>query len=264
MDYNRNSMTNLICNHYEHTGIREDDFTHLPRPYYTFAYVSEGKLECISSDRTVTAQKGDVVFYPYHLQYKLRWIGSPTCGTYSCHFLLPPMGDPFAGKDIPLQRLNGKGLKEEFVFIFENGRKKDQLFRVPARFYDLCDRLYRQMEYTPAPPMDERIHRATEYLQAHWEENISMEALAARCHMSSSRFYHLFKQETGFTPVEYKKRAAIRRGVTLMIGNPHISVEELSLVTGFASSAYFRRVFKEVTGKSPRDYRKMLEKNEVF
>ncbi len=264
MDYNRNTLSTLICNHYEHQGIREDDFSHLPRPYYTFAYVIKGRLECTLEDQTVVGERGDILFYPYHLQYKLRWIGAPIVATYSCHFLLPPMSDPFAGKQIPLQRLNGAGLEEEFAYIYQNGRKKDQLFRVLSRFYDLCDRLYRQLEYTPAPPMDERIHQAADYLQTHFEEPITVEELAAKSHMSASRFYYLFKQETDLTPVEFKNRAAIRRAVTLMISNRHISVEELSLSTGFASSAYFRRVFKQVTGKSPRDYRKMLEKNEVF
>ena len=35
-----------------------------------------------------------------------------------------------------------------------------------------------------------------------------------------------------------------------------LSIENISEQVGFESAAYFRRVFKKVTGKSPREYRK--------
>ena len=42
----------------------------------------------------------------------------------------------------------------------------------------------------------------------------------------------------------------------LLEDRPALSIEEISDLAGFSSSSYFRRVFREVTGQSPRAYRK--------
>ena len=36
-----------------------------------------------------------------------------------------------------------------------------------------------------------------------------------------------------------------------------LSVEEISMRVGFESSTYFRRVFKKITSKTPKEYRKI-------
>jgi transcriptional regulator GlxA family with amidase domain len=43
----------------------------------------------------------------------------------------------------------------------------------------------------------------------------------------------------------------------MIVNRPDLSVDEISLAVGFESSTYFRRVFKLITGKNPRDYRKL-------
>lgn len=73
--------------------------------------------------------------------------------------------------------------------------------------------------------------------------------------MSTSRFFPLFRRSLGLSPVEYINHYRINRAVILLMSSEGHSVEEVSEATGFQSAAYFRRVFKKITGKSPRDYR---------
>ncbi|MBQ8894824.1 MAG: helix-turn-helix domain-containing protein [Clostridia bacterium] len=255
----RHLLTDLICNNYIVPGLLEEDFNDLPRPYYTLAYVLSGRLECIEGNRVVVGEPGDVIFFPYHLRYLLRWVGDPVSSTYSCHFLLPPQSDPFSGRVVPLQRLSGEGAEEDFSYIYQNISNRERSLGVLGRFYSLCDRLYRQMEAADAPPMDERIRKALRYIDAHASFSFSVEELAAVGNMSTSRFYHCFKKETGLTPITYKNQVAVRRAAMLLVSDREKSIEEISAETGFASSAYFRRVFKAVTGQLPRDYRKGLK-----
>ena len=42
----------------------------------------------------------------------------------------------------------------------------------------------------------------------------------------------------------------------LLTTGPDLSIEEVSGMTGFESSTYFRRIFKQHTGLSPREYRR--------
>lgn len=249
-------LNDVFCNKYTVAGPRSQDFTQSPRPYYTFAYVLEGRLECIENGRTVVGEVGDVLFFPYHLQYVLRWAAEKNV-TYSFHFLLPSGADPLADKVAPLQVLRGTDSKEEFAAIFRDMQERERILGALGRFYGLCDTLFRQLSYTKAPSIDARVRRVMKYIYLYYQRPLSVEQLAALVQLSPSRFYALFKKETGFSPIAYKNRVAVRHGAMLLAGER--SVEEIAAETGFASSAYFRRTFKAVTGLSPREYRKGLK-----
>ncbi|MBQ7976398.1 MAG: AraC family transcriptional regulator [Clostridia bacterium] len=43
----------------------------------------------------------------------------------------------------------------------------------------------------------------------------------------------------------------------MLINDSNMSIEAISDASGFQSAAYFRRVFKKITGKTPREYKSM-------
>lgn len=252
------SLTTLVCNNYIVDGFLEEDFTHLPRPYYTVCYVQRGKLSCMIGEREVVGRAGDVLFFPYHLKYILRWIGDPDSSVYSIHFLLPPMADPFAGKEVPLQRMSGKGMEKEFEYIYLHHKDLEQSFYILSMFYGLCHRIYTRLQREETLSSDERIRKAVEYINLHYAESLTVEQLAALCFMSASRFYYRFKKEMGQSPIEYKNHLCIRRAAALLVVDPHRSVEQISSEVGFSSATYFRRLFKRTYDYTPREYRKEM------
>ncbi|MBR6794015.1 MAG: AraC family transcriptional regulator [Clostridia bacterium] len=252
------SLTTLVCNNYIVDGFLEEDFTHLPRPYYTVCYVQRGKLSCMIGEREVVGRAGDVLFFPYHLKYILRWIGDPDSSVYSIHFLLPPMADPFAGKEVPLQRMSGKGMEKEFEYIYLHHKDREQSFYILSVFYGLCHRIYTRLQREEISSSDERIRKAVEYINLHYAEPLTVEQLAALCFMSASRFYYRFKKEMGQSPIEYKNHLCIRRAAALLVVDPHRSVEQISSEVGFSSATYFRRLFKRTYDYTPREYRKEM------
>lgn len=207
----------------------------------------------------ICLEPGDILFVPYQIKYKLRWIGNPDAVTYSCHFNFPSFSAPFGNKDFPLQKISGlKNTKEDFAYITENMDKPEKILEVFSRFYALCGKLYPNLKFTEAKRLDERIQKAVEYLNANYFKSISVEELALISNMSTSRFYHCFKKETGMTPIEYKNSICIKQASILLLCQKKRTIEEISAASGFESSAYFRRVFKSVTGMSPREYRKAM------
>ncbi len=252
------SLTTLVCNNYIVDGFLEEDFTHLPRPYYTVCYILRGTLSCLIGEREVIGKAGDVLFFPYHLKYVLRWIGDPDTSVYSIHFLMPPMADPFTGKEVPLQRMSGKGMEKEFEYIFLHHKDREQSFYVLSMFYGLCHRIYTRLQQEETLAGDERIRRVVEYINLHYAEDLTVESLAALSFMSPSRFYYCFKKEMGQTPIEYKNHLCIRRAAALLLVDPHRSVEQISSEVGFSSATYFRRLFKRTYDYTPREYRKAM------
>ena len=74
------------------------------------------------------------------------------------------------------------------------------------------------------------------------------------CGLSLSNFYSLFKKYTGLTPVEYKNTYRVRMAQQLLLQNK--SIDEITERLNFSSPAYFRKVFKSVTGMLPGTYKK--------
>ncbi len=73
--------------------------------------------------------------------------------------------------------------------------------------------------------------------------------------ISYSSFRRLFKQHTGLSPNQYLLEIRIRKAQSLLT-NTSLSVQRISEETGFDSSFYFSRFFKQRTSLSPLNYRK--------
>lgn len=98
------------------------------------------------------------------------------------------------------------------------------------------------------------IQKGVEYLSAHFNENTSIEALAAMCHISSVYFRKLFKQCMGRSPVQYRSELRLKRAQDyLLYGDDAVS--EIADTLGYFSPAYFIKQFKEKYGCSPYAYR---------
>jgi len=122
-------------------------------------------------------------------------------------------------------------------------------------FYALLPQMLPQLSKKEALPTDSRLERAMEYIEKNYREKISVEALAQASQMSVSRFFPYFKRALGVTPIDYVNNYRVSQAIILLMNGEGLSVEEISETVGFESSAYFRRVFKKITGHSPRRYR---------
>jgi transcriptional regulator GlxA family with amidase domain len=54
----------------------------------------------------------------------------------------------------------------------------------------------------------------------------------------------------------------VRAAMTMLRGTP-LTVAEIAYATGFESQGYFSRVFKQITLKSPLEYRRTIERSVV-
>ena len=81
--------------------------------------------------------------------------------------------------------------------------------------------------------------------------------LGALVHLSSSRFRHLFKEETGRTIKEYLRERRLER-VEFLLRTTFLSVKEVIGDTGASSMSHFVRYFKRRYGVTPTGYRKQI------
>lgn len=94
-----------------------------------------------------------------------------------------------------------------------------------------------------------------QYIDEHYQEDISLQELAGFLRYSEAYFSTVFKQcfDQNFTIFLSKYR--VEKAKTLL-EDITINVKEISERVGYRDSNYFAKVFKRVTGVTPSDYRK--------
>jgi len=119
-----------------------------------------------------------------------------------------------------------------------------------------------ELEFDPrfkAPPsvppaVAQRLAASLDYMTAHLDNPIKISALSAMAGYSQARFFELFKQATGDTPLNWFIRARMRWAGE-MLEKSNLQVKEVAARVGYLDPFYFSRVFKSVYGVSPSDYR---------
>lgn len=81
----------------------------------------------------------------------------------------------------------------------------------------------------------------------------SVGELAAQCGVSECYFRRLFREYSGMSPTEFRRKNRIDRAKRLLLSE-NLTTEELSQELGFCDVYHFSRTFKLVTGVTPREF----------
>lgn len=233
-----------------------------PRPHFCVGLVLEGNAvyhDC-EDGRDIEVGVGDLIFVPVGCRYVSHWQGAPAISYVSMHFMFDHGGAFTKEKGFCLQRVTPQGTFEATRALFMralatfNGDETERLL-VLGEFYAFLGRLLPLLTRKTPRRMDERIWRAVSYIATHYKKALTVDELARVASVSTPRFYPLFRAALGTSPIDYINETRINRAILLLLQSEHYSIEEISERVGFESAAYFRRVFKSITGMSPRAYR---------
>lgn len=101
------------------------------------------------------------------------------------------------------------------------------------------------------------LQKVDKYIQEHYAEEINLEILAAQCNLNPSYFHRLYTAAFGKTPAQRVLSCRITAAKMLLTENRLIS--EIAAECGFSSQTYFGYKFKELTGRTPLQYRKAMQ-----
>ena len=101
------------------------------------------------------------------------------------------------------------------------------------------------------------ITAAKKIIKAGSGHEISLGQVARAVNVSAGYFSELFHKATGITFTEYVARVRVEK-VKILLHNLRLQITTIAYDTGFKSLSQFNRVFKQVTGMTPRTYRNGL------
>lgn len=102
------------------------------------------------------------------------------------------------------------------------------------------------------------IEASIRFIRENAEKKLSLNDIADHVNLSPYYFSHLFKEETGCSPVQFLSQCKINLAKT-MLKTTIQSVSEISDYLGYSSSASFINAFSNRTGVSPLKFRNSID-----
>lgn len=169
---------------------------------------------------------------------------------------------------VPVMSASARGV--EFIgseairaaHLLEGMGEQDPLTRV-ATLLELLGRLadsryrllaspYYQLERSGV--RSEQVDAILQYVHRHFDQPLSMAAIAAWQGMTPPTFSRLFKRTTGDTFVAFVRRLRLDYACRLLLDQQH-SIADICFMVGYGNLSNFNRHFRRLTGSTPRAYR---------
>lgn len=231
-----------------------------------FIFCSQGQGWCELTGARHVIQAGEMLVLPPHTPHAY---GADLRRPWSIHWFHVQgalLGDFLRELEVtpsqPVFRLGAspqiQALFEEVLDLVEHGYTTPQLVgaaQALAHLLAVLIREQRQPNQHQSGP-GQRITQSIAYMKQHLHQPLQLDALARIANLSRSRYVELFKQQSGYAPIDYFIRLRMHRACQLLDTTDR-SIKEVAAALGYEDPLYFSRVFRAVNDRTPTDYRKL-------
>lgn len=149
-------------------------------------------------------------------------------------------------------------LFEELLDVVAHGYTTLQLLYASQVLAHLIAVMIRDHRGAPRehPGTQQKIAHTVVYMKQHLSRSLQLDALAALANLSRSRYADLFKQQTGYAPIDYFIRLRMHRACQLL-DTTDLSIKAVAAELGYEDPLYFTRVFRAVVEMTPTEYRRL-------
>jgi len=117
---------------------------------------------------------------------------------------------------------------------------------------DVVKKLTKEIPYNIQKKGTGAVRTVTSYIEEHYYERITLKMMADHLGMNTSYLGQLFKRETGEAFADYINYYRIEKAKELLL-DPRYKVYEVAGKVGFTDYNYFLKIFKKITGISPKE-----------
>ncbi|WP_395343852.1 helix-turn-helix domain-containing protein [Ningiella sp. W23] len=109
---------------------------------------------------------------------------------------------------------------------------------------------------------DHQIKKVRDYVNAHLDEDISIDDLAEQVFLSKFHFARLFKLKTGNSPYQFILNLRLQRSLHLLCDTKS-DMTEIALASGFSSQSHYCDVFRRKLGTTPGKFRSLRNTHQL-
>lgn len=265
-------MDPISCHYFNSYGFREPAFAEKIIQMYEIDIITRGTANLTVDGFFHRYQKGEICFRkpgqlnqqdldsPYECMYfyfnviKKSTRESLPPSSYFTHFFLnlPTLLPAESCGEI---RETVFRLYQHFFFHseYDNLVSEAMLSLLTAQLYKISMKNQSQslLKHHPA------IRKSIDYIQSHLNCTLSIEDVATQCGLSPKYFQQVFKESTGKTPNHFIMEQKLNLAQERLLSTD-LPISDIAFDCGFASSAYFTRVFKQFFHQTPREFRNKI------
>jgi AraC-like DNA-binding protein len=110
------------------------------------------------------------------------------------------------------------------------------------------------LEREPKDTLPSHVRLAEEFIEAHWDQAISIEKLVEDTGVGPRAIFRAFQQARGYSPMAFARMVRLRHARELLCaGDPETSVTSVAFICGFGNLGHFARDYRETFGERPSE-----------
>lgn len=251
----------MLFDNIHYSVIERKEFYYLQYTHedWTIYILRSGSFRCSFHGHEDVIRTGDVYIIPPNTPFSRSTI-TPFCVDFIRFSPHVPQELPFPlpfGKHTPKDPARLLGTLRLMRAI----QRDNQLSPSDALSHLLFDLLLQLfLEGKTAPSRngyrDEVVQEVLQFFEENYSKHFTLREVAAKHGLSPSGLIFKFKKSTGLQPMRHLIGIRIRQAKSLLSGTSR-SVGEIATAVGFENCYYFSNAFKQETGHSPSEYRKL-------
>lgn len=230
----------------------------------SFIYIVEGNLTINAGASKLMLGRGDLFYIPEGVRYTAIWVGDPHVEYYNLNVVSNSYDSSLSSGGFALQKIDALSSNDtldtvKHIFALMQTEERVKKIEALGLYYSFYAKAFPLLESAEPQKYSPVLVKAIEYIEQNHEDNFSVADLAAICFVSESRLHHIFTEKLGITPIKYRNQIRVERAAH-DLRSSSLPIEEISSKHGFNSPTYFRETFKEYSGLTPKEYRKIAGK----
>ncbi len=248
----------------------EGDWPSLKHSHYftELFYVRDGSGEFVVENVSFSIKKDDLIIVNPNILHTEVSLGSPpleyiTLGVDGLSFSFSDNSDYMV--------FNCREQKNDLLFyfnsmLFELERKETGYQEICKDMLDILTIRLQRLTNSPFEIMvsqrpNRECAKIKRYIDSNYQDNITLDSLAAMAHLNKYYFVHTFTKCYGLSPINYLNERRIEVSKALLASTDHC-IAEIAQLSGFSSQSYFAQSFKKSSGMTAGAYRKLVKRKD--
>lgn len=101
----------------------------------------------------------------------------------------------------------------------------------------------------------QRVAQAIEYIQRHFQQQPTLEDVAAHVHLSPAYFQRLFSEWAGTSPKKFLQYISVEHAKSILTSTASHSLLDVTYDTGLSSGSRLHDLFIQIEGMTPAEYK---------
>lgn len=252
-------------------------------PYFELYFVTGGKCKMFAAHSVSSLSSGEVIILPPGTLHRSQY---ENCAVerFTLYFtekyltdLIPLLGESFTVEKLKKGTVTFSGEKlktlercfKDILAIqteIQNGSQnisKESAFntlQIKIRLLEILNLLAsntqrEETSFVAKSKSQEEIEKAAKFIFENYAQEITLVQASKMARMRDTYFSRRFKEVTGLGFREYLLNVRIQHSMQMLLKS-ELSVTQIATACGFSDGNYFGDIFKKITGKSPREFRK--------